>query len=305
MSNNRIKLNNGREIPLMGLGTHRIQNAADIVYNSIKDGIRLIDTATRYGNEVEKGKGIKRALDEGLCKREDLFVVTKIWLSDKSNPEKALRESLKRLELDYIDLYLDHWPCVKDYRTNPSDPFDFVSIDVFWPNMERLVTMGLAKSIGVSNYNVQNLINLLGICKIKPVANQVEFQPYLCQKNLKVFCDKENIAFISYFPLGHGANAKAYIAEHNGEFDIFEEEVVKELAKKYGKTVGQVLLNWHYCLGAIPIPATSKIHRMKENLEALTFKMDEEDVKKLCECFNDKKMRFCGSKKYCGINIFC
>jgi diketogulonate reductase-like aldo/keto reductase len=115
----------------------------------------------------------------------------------------------------------------------------------------------------------------------------------LCQKNLKDFCDKENIAFISYFPLGHGANAKAYIAEHNGEFDIFEEEVVKELAKKYGKTVGQVLLNWHYCLGAIPIPITSEIHRIKENLEALTFKIDEEYVKKLCKCFTDKKTKFC------------
>ncbi len=304
MSNNRKKLNNGLEIPIMGLGTHRIQNAADIIYNSIKDGVRLIDTASRYGNEEEIGKGIKRALDEGICKREDLFVVTKIWLNDKPNPEKALRESLSRLQLDYIDLYLDHWPCTKDYRDNPSDPFEYVSIKDFWSDMEKLVDMGLAKSIGVSNYNVQNLLNLLKICRIKPVANQVEFQPYLCQLTLKEFCDKENIAFISYFPLGHGANAKAYIAEHNGEFDLFEEEIIKELAKKYGKTVGQILLNWHYCLGAIPIPATSKIHRMKENLEALTFKMDEQDVKNLCECFSNKTMRFCGSKKYCGIYLF-
>ncbi len=304
MINLKRKLNDGNEIPIMGLGTHRILEPAEIVYNSIKDGVRLIDTASRYGNEEEIGKGIKRALEEGICKREDLFVTTKIWLNDKIDPEKALRESLKRLQLDYIDLYLDHWPSVKDYRTNADDPFTLISINDFWKNMEKLVDIGLAKSIGVSNYNVQSMLNILSFCRIKPVANQVEFQLYFYQKNLKDFCDKENIAFISYFPLGHGNNAKIYIKEHNGEFDIFEEDIVKELAKKYGKSVGQIILNWHYCLGAIPIPATSKIHRMKENLDALAFKMEEEDIQRLCKSFENKKIRFCGSKKYCGINLF-
>jgi aldehyde reductase len=200
MSNNWIELNNWREIPLMSLGTHKMQNAVDIVYNSIKDSIRLIiDTATRYWNEEEIGKDIKRELDEELCKREDLFIVAKIWLIDKPNPEKGLLESLKKLQLDYIDLYLDHRQSVKDYRTNQSDPFDFVSIDVFWPNMEPLVTMGLAKSIRVSNYNVQNLFNLLSICKIKLFANQVEFQPYLYQKNLKDFSIKEILLLFLIF----------------------------------------------------------------------------------------------------------
>ena len=300
----RKKLNNGLEIPLMGVGTHRIEKAADVIYNSIKDGVRLIDTASRYGNEEDVGKGIKRALEEKICNREDLFVTTKIWPNDKGDPEKALKESLQRLQLDYIDLYLDHWPSTRDYRENPADKIEQVSIFDFWPKMESLVDKGLAKSIGISNYNVQNMLTLLSFCRIKPAANQVEFHLYFYQKNLKDFCDKENIAFISYFPLGHGNNARIYIAEHNGEFDIFEEKIVKDLAKKYKRTVGQIILMWHHQLGAIPIPATSKVWRMRENLEALENKLEEGDVEKLCQCFDQKRIRFCGSKKYFGIDIF-
>ena len=292
------------KIPLMGLGTHRIENAADVIYHSIKDGVRLIDTATRYGNEEQVGKGIKKALNEGICKREELFVCTKIWPNDKKDPEKALRESLKKLQLDYIDLYFDHWPSTKDYRKNQSDPFEQVSIYDFWKKMENLVDIGLAKYLGVSNYNVQNLLNLLSFCRIRPIANQVEFHLYFYQKNLKDFCDKENLFLISYFPLGHGNNARIYIKEHNGEFDIFEEKLVKDLAKKYNKSVGVIILNWHHHMGVIPIPATSKINRMKENLESLNFEMENEDYKKLCSIYDNKKIRFCGSKKYFDINIF-
>ena len=291
-------------IPLMGLGTHRIENCKEVIYESIKDGVRLIDTATRYGNEEEIGKGIKKALDDGIVKREDLFITTKLWLNDKVDPEKAIKESLRKLQLEYIDLYLDHWPSTKDYRDNPSDPITFVSLYDYWPKMEDLVKKGYTKYIGLSNYNVQSILAVLSFCKIKPVALQVEFQLYLYQKNLKDFCDKENIALISYFPLGHGNNARIYISEHNGEFDIFEEKIIKDLSKKYKKTVGEIILNWHYCLGVIPIPATSKTWRMKENLDSLNFKMDDEDINTLCNCFENKRIRFCFSKKYFGIDIF-
>ena len=105
-----LKLNNGLLCPLMGLGTTRMKNVEEVVYQSIKDGTRLIDTASKYNNEVEVGKGIKKAIDEGIVKREDLFVITKMWIDEKEDPEKALKQSLERLNLSYVDFYLDHWP---------------------------------------------------------------------------------------------------------------------------------------------------------------------------------------------------
>ena len=142
--------------------------------------------------------------------------------------------------------------------------------------MEALVEKGLTKSLGVSNYNIQALCNLLSFCKIRPQVNEVEFNSYYYQKDLKDFCDKENIAIIAYLPLCHGVVPRKYIDEHEEEYNIFEEQIFKDLAKKYIKTKGQIILNWYYCMNIISIPATSKDWRMKENLGALDFKMSEE-----------------------------
>ena len=293
-------LNNGLEMPLIGLGSSRISNIVDVVYNSIKDGLRLIDTAFKYGNEAEIGKGLKKALDDKLCKREELFIIGKIWIDHRSDPESALKNTLEKLQLDYIDLYMDHWPSGNNY-TDPNNIKEQVPIFEFWPKMEELVEKGLARSIGVSNYNVQNLLNLLDICKIRPLVNEVEFHPYYYQKNLKDFCDKENITLIAYYPLARGNGARTYIKEHNGEMDIFKEKVVEDLVKKYNKTPGQIILNWIIKQGIVAIPGTSKVDRMKENMEALYFEMDEKDMESLC-CFG-KKMKFCGCKRFFGYNI--
>ena len=305
------KLNNGLNIPLIGLGTSRINPTEDIVYYSINDGIRLIDTAFKYGNEEKVGLGIKRAIDNGIVKREDLFIIGKIWINQRDDPEKALQGTLDRLKLKYIDMYIDHWPTGKNYEPiNPEDHFKMISINEFWPKMEKLVDKGLAKSIGVSNYNVQALCNLLSFCKKKPVANEIEFHPYFCQKKLKEFCDKENIAIISYYPLAHGNGAKEYIRTHNGEMDIFKEPLVIELAKKYSKIYnmkineGMIILNWHIQLGNIPIPGTCDINRMRGNLKALEFKLEEEDIKKLSSFEKQISMKkFCGCIRFFGINI--
>ena len=219
-------LNNGLEMPLIGLGSSRISNIVDVVYNSIKDGLRLIDTAFKYGNEAEIGKGLKKALDDNLCKREDLFIIGKIWIDDRRDPEAAIKRTLEKLQLDYLDLYLDHWPSGNNYA-NPDAPKQ-VPIFEFWPKMEALVDKGLTKSIGCSNYNVQSLLNLLSFCRIKPVADEVEYHPYYYQKALKDFCDKENIALIAYYPLAKGNGAKTYIKEHNGEMNFFKDRVVED-----------------------------------------------------------------------------
>ena len=295
------KLNNGLIIPSIGSGSNE-NTTEEIIYQSIKTGTRLIDTASAYKNETEVGKGIKKALKEKIVKREDLFIITKFAFEEKEDPETALNNSLKRLQLDYVDLFLDHWPCCKNY--NDLNKYKIVPIKETWTKMEKLVTEGKTKSIGVSNYNVQNLISVLSICTIKPVVNEVEFHPYLYQKDLKHFCDKENIKIIAYNPLVKGPYCKrSDDIIKKKKLDLFNEDIIKELAKKYNRTLGQIILNWHVHLGVIPIPGTSNPNRMKENLNSIEFIMDEDDYNKLC-CFEDKQYRFCDSLPLFGIDIF-
>ena len=296
-----IKLNNGLTCPIIGLGTTRMKND-EVVYQSIKDGTRLIDTASSYKNEEEVGLGIKRAIDDKIVKREDLFVITKLAVTEKEDPETALRNSLKRLKLDYVDLYLDHWPSFKSYLE--PNKFKLIPIKETWAKMEKLVDQGLTKSIGLSNYNVQSLLIVLSECRIKPAFNEVEFHPYLYQKGLKEFCDKENIIILSYNPMVKGDYCKRsekIIKERN--LDLFNETVVLELAKKYKKTPGQIILNWHIHVGVVPIPGTFNPHRMKENLGAVDFTMEEEDIKKLSS-FDNKQYRFCDSISFLGFDVF-
>ena len=295
------KLKYGIEIPYVGMGTSRIQNVEEAIYNSIKNGIRLIDTAFKYGNEEQVGKGIKKALDEGICKREDLFIIGKIWLEEKEHPEEAIRGTLNRLQLDYLDLYLDHWPCGIKYDELSGEKKKHPSIFEFWPKMESLVEEGITRGIGCSNYNVQSLLNLLSFCRIRPLVNEVELHPYYYQENLKKFCDKENIALIAYYPLAHGNGARVFISEHNGQMNSFEEKNVVSLAKKYNKTPGQIILNWEVAQGIITIPGSSQFDRAKENLGALDFKMSDEEIKMMN--VYGKKMKFCGCRRFFGMNI--
>ena len=296
-----IELNDRNRCPIMGLGTALIKEEkdVDVVYQSIKDGVRLIDTGPP--NEELVGKGIKKAIDEGIVRREDLFIVAKLELEEKEDPKKALENSLTRLNLEYVDLYLDHWPsciCINDPKK-----YKLIPVKDTWKQMESLVDSKLTKSIGISNYNVENIFNILSVCRIKPVVNEVEFNPFLYQKDLKEFCDKENIVLFAYNPFVRGKYVdRAFATEKH--LDIFAENIICQLKNSYSKfTKGQIILNWHLCLGVVPIPGTSNPNRMKENLGAKNFTISEL-VRDLMSRVESNHHRFNDGSKIFGINIF-
>ena len=222
-SNTFYTLTAGNKIPLMGLGTSEMGNVEEVVYHSIKDGARLIDTAAMYGNEDLIGKGIHKAISEGIIKREDLFVITKLNTCDRG----------------------DHWPFA--FKYDGENKVNKQPMHVVWPKIEKLQEKGYAKAIGVSNYNV--LCNLLSFCNIKPSALEVEFHPYFYQKHLLDFCNKEKIRVIAFNPLVRGSYVKSLHAAAN--LNLLDEAIVKEIGKKYSKTSGQVALNWLISLGIV------------------------------------------------------
>jgi diketogulonate reductase-like aldo/keto reductase len=273
------KLNNGYNMPRLGLGTHAIPNIEEIVYDSIKSGVRHFDCAKRYKNEIEIGRSIKKAILDGLVTREELFITTKLSMHERSDPFKAIKQQLNDMQLDYFDLYLDHVPFT---ILEINGVIVRTPLHVMWSQLEDLVTQGLTKSIGVSNYNVQNLMNLLSFCKIKPVVNEIEFHPYLTQPKLIEYCQKNEIIVLAFNSLVRGTYVyNKYFDNKEFQVNLLEEDLVINLAKKYSKTPGQIALNWALSQDIIVIPATNTLGRMKENLLSLSFVMDECDIKDL------------------------
>ena len=297
-------LNNGIKIPVMGMGTDSMKNISEVIYSSIKSGTRLIDTAARYGNEKEIGIGINKALNEGIVKREDLYIITKLNPIEKDDPEKAIKESLEKLNLSYVDLYLDHWPSGDKFKDGKL--YKAVPVHYFWPIIESFVSKGYTKSIGVSNYNVQSLLNILSFCKIKPAVNEIEFHPYLYQKNLVEFCKAQGIQVIAYNSLIRGNSVQTYKDKFKDySLNLLEEDVIKEMAKKYNTTEGLIALNWSISQDLIVIPRTSNPNRMSENLKAKDFRMSKEDIEKISKL--NKNQRFNCSyiwDSYMGVDLF-
>ncbi|KAJ5214177.1 hypothetical protein N7449_001346 [Penicillium cf. viridicatum] len=276
----RLKLNTGAEIPALGLGTWQSQpgEVARAVFHAIKVGYRHIDAALCYGNENEVGQGIKEAIDAGIVKREDLFVTTKLWCSYHARVEEGLQQSLTDLGLDYVDLYLMHWPLAMNHKGNHNifpkladgsrDIIHSHSHVTTWKSMEKLVDTGKVKAIGVSNYSVKFLEELLPQATIVPAANQIENHPLLPQQEIVDFCNKAGIHITAYSPLGSTGSP------------LFTAEPIVAVAEKRGVTPATVLLSWHIARGSSVLAKSVTPARIEANRADLIH-LDAEDLASL------------------------
>ncbi len=297
---NSVILNNGIKMPLIGLGTYKLEDLQNSIKSAILNGYMLFDTASLYNNEVELGNALKICLEEKLIKREDLFICTKLWNDDHEDPVKALKSSLMRLDMDYVDLYLIHWPIGKIENNEIKQ----IPLHITWSKMEECVKLGLAKSIGVSNFNVQILLDLMSYANIKPVCNQVELHPYLSQNDLVNFCSRYNIVVQAYNPILRGSYVQRKV-ELFKKNDLFENEDIKSLALKYNKEPAQIILNWHAKRGVCTLPKSSNSSRQLQNILSLEFKMEENDYMVIDKL--NKNFRFNNSEEKSfsnGINLF-
>ncbi|WP_419962523.1 aldo/keto reductase [Psychrobacillus sp. BM2] len=249
-------LHNGVEMPLLGLGVFRVedgQELIDAVKNAIKHGYRSIDTAAIYENEVGVGQGIQKGIEEGDIARENLFITSKVWNSELGYEETiaAYEESLAKLGLEYLDLYLIHWPVEGKYKEA-------------WKALETLYKEGRVKAIGVSNFQMHHLDDLMKDSEIKPMINQVEYHPRLTQKELQKFCRKHNIQLEAWSPLMAG--------------QLLDNEELQEIASKYGKSVAQIIVRWDLQNDVITIPKSTKEHRIIENSNVFDFELTREDM---------------------------
>src|SRR5699024_6790458 len=257
------KLNDGNEIPLIGFGTWQMPNndhTAEIVEYAIKNGYRHIDTAAAYKNEETVGKGIKNS---GIA-REDIFVTTKLGNDAHSYDlaKQAIDDSLDQLGLDYVDLYLIHWPNPLKFRDHWQD-----ANAETWRAMEEAQAEGKIKSIGVSNFMKRHLDELMKTAKVVPAVNQILLNPSEMQPETVAANNKYKILSEAYSPLGTGK--------------IFEIEELNEIAKKYGKTPAQIVLRWSLQHGFLPLPKTSTFERVKENADVFDFELTSEDIDKI------------------------
>ena len=249
-----VILNNKVKMPRVGFGTFKMENGQDsveAVKEALRVGYRHIDTATVYKNE----EGVGTAIKESGVPREEIFLVSKVWNSHQGydNTLRAFETSLKRLKTDYLDLYLIHWPKALNKKT--------------WLAMEKLYNDGKVKAIGVCNFKVHHLEDLMSSSKIMPAVNQVEFHPYFPQAEVREYCIKYNIQLEAWGPLMQGK--------------VFEIPLMKELAEKYNKTISQIVLRWDLQMGVVTIPKSVTPERIKENTHIFDFMLSKEDMDRI------------------------
>lgn len=307
-------------MPQVGFGLWKVDKAtcADTVYNAIKVGYRLFDGACDYGNEKEAGEGVARAIKDGLVKREELFLVSKLWNSfhEGDKVEPICRKQLADWGIDYFDLFIVHFPVALKYvdpetRYPPGwavDGKDDVqlsnaSIQETWEAMEGLVEKGLAKSIGISNFQGSLILDLLRYAKIRPATLQIEHHPYLVQPTLLKLAESEGIAVTAYSSFGPQSFIELEWQKAKDTPVLFEHPVVTKIADRVKKTPAQVLLRWATQRGLAVIPKSNNPERLQQNLEVTNFDLTEEDLNAISGL--DRHLRFNNPTDYLGtLHIF-
>lgn len=306
MSQVYVTLNNGIKIPQVGFGCWKLVNevAADQIYEAIKIGYRLFDGAQDYGNEKEIGQGIKRAIKEGIVKREDLVVVSKLWNSfhDPKNVEVAINKVLSDLDLDYLDIFYIHFPIAQKFvpieKKYPPGfycgengwEFEDVPLSVTWKAMENLVDQGKVKSIGISNCNGALVQDLLRSARIKPQLLQIEHHPYLVQPRLVKYAQDNGIHVVAYSSFGPQSFLELDHPKAKDTVSLFEHDTIKEIAAKHNVSTSKVLLRWATQNGVLIIPKSNRKERLLENFSVNDFQLDEEDMNKITGL--DMNLRF-------------
>lgn len=248
-------LYNGVKMPWLGFGVFKVkdgQEAVDAVRTAIETGYRSIDTAKAYNNEIGVAQGIR---ESGIA-REDLFITTKVWNSDQGYESTlaAFEASMERLELDYLDLYLIHWPVKGKYKDT-------------WRALERLHREGRIRAIGVSNFQIHHLEDLMTEATVVPAVNQIELHPLLNQQELRDYCSKHKIQVEAWSPLGQG--------------HLLEHPLLQEIGAKYGKSPAQVILRWDLQNGIVTIPKSVTPQRIRENADLFDFELTPEDIQQI------------------------
>lgn len=254
-----ITLNNGVEIPQLGFGVYQIplEETAEAVYQAIKVGYRLIDTATIYGNERETGQGMKRAIDEGLVRREDLFVTSKLFIlqAPEEKAAETIEQSLNVMGLEYLDLYLIHQPYGEIYGA--------------WRALVAGQKSGKLRAIGISNFKSSKMIEFVGLNEVTPQINQIEVNPWNQRIEDQEWHEK------------YGVQVEAWAPFAEGRHDLFTNPILAEIGRQYGKSIGQVVLRWLIQRGIVALAKSVRPERMAENIDIFDFELSSEDVEKI------------------------
>ncbi len=271
-----LKFKNNDKMPAFGLGTWKSEpgEVRAAVRTAVKEGYRHIDCAAIYGNEKEIGEALSDCFSEGLVTREEMWITSKLWNTAhlKKDVLPALRQTLSDLQLDYLDLYLIHWPvALKPGVGFPDSAEDFLSpeeapIQETWREMEKAVNQGLTRHIGVSNFGIKRLSEMMSYAEIKPEVNQVEVHPYLQQSELFQFCKKSGIHLTAYSPLGSPDRPEGM--KGSNEPSLLKNPVIEEIARETGFSPGQILISWALQRGMSVIPKSVNPGRIAENLKA-------------------------------------